>query len=394
MTMDLTELAQTVGWLDESRRRDREQLLQLQQRVESLTSELQDLGRQHRELQARLSNTQAQLMKLTTFEEALANFKEEVKLMLQKHVEEQRQAVREAQALRLRDQEAQARALDELHKQVQQITQLREDIALARAEAERLHTSVQALRQDLDKIRRADEAQGKTLLFLEEQRRQDARRLADLITEQTELLKRLEALDGRVTVAADAVQRAEARLSALWRTRDDLKAEQTRTLEKLLLADQERERKVAQQARDWEAWAKRLEEFSGRMVQFVEQFEEGRRMIARLQNLGEELRREQAQVAELQRLAEERQLKQFEEFQAEQERRWKQETLRWDHQVEKQDKAMEEFRMRLADLEKRLQQVAEQVRDLWELQEVWVAHQSAEMQRWLAEFNQWKAKRK
>lgn len=394
MTMDLTELAQTVGWLDESRRRDRELLLQLQQRVESLTSELQDLGRQHRELQARLSNTQAQLMKLAKFEEALANFKEEVKLMLQKHAEETRQAAREAQALRLRDQEAQARALDELQKQVQQIVQLREDMALARAEVERLHTSVQVLRQDLDKLRRSDEAQGKTLLFLEEQRRQDARRLADLVTEQGELLKRLDALDGRLTVAADAMQRAEERLSTLWRTRDDLKAEQTRALEKLLLADQERERRYAQQARDWEAWAKRLEEFSGRMVQFVEQFEEGRRMMGRLQNLGEELRREQAQVAELQRLAEERQLKQFEEFQAEQDRRWKQEALRWEHQAEKHDKAMEEFRMRLADLEKHLQQVGEQVRDLWELQEVWVAHQSAEMQRWLAEFNQWKAKRK
>lgn len=394
MTMDLTELAQTIGWLDESRRRDREQLLQLQQRVESLTSELQDLSRQHRELQARLSNTQAQLMKLAKFEEALTNFKEEVKLMLQKHVEEQRQAAREVQSLRLRDQEAQARALDELQKQVQQIVQLREDVALARAEAERLHTSVQALRQDLDKLRRGDEAQGKTLLFLEEQRRQDARRLADLITEQGELLKRLDALDGRLTVASDAMQRAEERLTALWRTRDDLKAEQTRALEKLLLADQERERKHTQQARDWEAWAKRLEEFSGRMVQFLEQFEEGRRMMARLQNLGEELRREQAQVAELQRLAEERQLKQFEEFQAEQERRWKRETVRWDHQVEKQDKVMEEFRMRLADVEKHLQQVAEQVQNLWELQDVWVAHQSAEMQRWLAEFNQWKTKRK
>ncbi len=394
MTMDLTELAQTVGWLDESRRRDRELLLQLQQRVESLTSDLQDLGRQHREFQARLSNTQAQLTKLTKFEEALSNFKEEVKLLLQKHVEETRQAAREAQALRLREQEAQARALDELHKQVQQIAQLREDVALARAEAERLHTSVQALRQDLDKLRRGDEAQGKTLLFLEEQRRQDARRLADLITEQGELLKRLDALDGRLTVAADTLQRAEERLSSLWRMRDDLKAEQTRALEKLLLADQERERKVAQQARDWEAWAKRLEEFSGRMVQFLEQFEEGRRMMARLQNLGEELRREQAQVAELQRLAEERQLKQFEEFQAEQDRRWKQETLRQEHQAEKQDKVMEEFRMRLADLEKHLQQVGEQVRDLWELQEIWVAHQSAEMQRWLAEFNQWKTKRK
>lgn len=394
MTMDLTELAQTIGWLDESRRRDREQLLQLQQRVESLTSELQDLSRQHRELQARLSNTQAQLMKLAKFEEALTNFKEEVKLMLQKHVEEQRQAAREVQSLRLRDQEAQARALDELQKQVQQIVQLREDVALARAEAERLHTSVQALRQDLDKLRRGDEAQGKTLLFLEEQRRQDARRLADLITEQGELLKRLDALDGRLTVASDAMQRAEERLTALWRTRDDLKAEQTRALEKLLLADQERERKHTQQARDWEAWAKRLEEFSGRMVQFLEQFEEGRRMMARLQNLGEELRREQAQVAELQRLAEERQLKQFEEFQAEQERRWKRETVRWDHQMEKQDKVMEEFRMRLADVEKHLQQVAEQVQNLWELQDVWVAHQSAEMQRWLAEFNQWKTKRK
>ncbi|MGQ9595255.1 MAG: hypothetical protein ACUVXH_12095 [Anaerolineae bacterium] len=394
MTMDLTELAQTVGWLDESRRRDREQILQLQQRVESLTAGLQDLGRQHRELQARLSNAQAQLGKLAKFEEALANFKEEVKLLLQKHVEEQRQAAREVQSLRLRDQEAQARALDELHKQVQQLAGLREDVALARAEAERLHGGVQALRQDLDKLRRADEAQGKTLLFLEEQRRQDARRLADLVVEQTELLKRLEALDGRLTVAADAVQRAEERLSALWRTRDDLKAEQTRALEKLLLADQERERKAAQQARDWEAWAKRLEEFSARMVQFLEQFEEGRRMMARLEHLGEELRREQAQVAELQRLAEERQQKQFEEFQAEQDRRWRQETLRWEHQTEKQDKVMEEFRMRLADLEKHLQKVADQVRDLWELQDEWVAHQSAEMQRWLAEFNQWKAKRK
>ncbi|MGQ9568926.1 MAG: hypothetical protein ACUVWW_12885, partial [Anaerolineae bacterium] len=192
MTMDLTELAQTVGWLDESRRRDREQILQLQQRVESLTAGLQDLGRQHRELQARLSNTQAQLGKLAKFEEALANFKEEMKLLLQKHVEEQRQAAREVQSLRLRDQEAQARALDELHKQVQQLAGLREDVALARAEAERLHGGVQALRQDLDKLRRADEAQGKTLLFLEEQRRQDARRLADLVVEQTELLKRLE----------------------------------------------------------------------------------------------------------------------------------------------------------------------------------------------------------
>ncbi|MGQ9459571.1 MAG: hypothetical protein ACUVS5_14985 [Anaerolineae bacterium] len=99
-------------------------------------------------------------------------------------------------------------------------------------------------------------------------------------------------------------------------------------------------------------------------------------------------------MAELQRLAEERQQKQFEEFQAEQDRRWRQETLRWEHQTEKQDKVMEEFRMRLADLEKHLQKVADQVRDLWELQDEWVAHQSAEMQRWLAEFNQWKAKRK
>jgi len=391
--MDLTELAQRVGWLDETHRRDREQLIQLQQRVEALGTDLLDQSRQNRELQARLSNTQAQLAKFGQLEDALAQFKEEVKLMLQKHVEEQQRAAQEAQGLRLRDQEAQAKALGEMRRQLQEIVRLKEDLALARAETDRLHGGVQAVRQDLGKMRREADSQSKTLSFLEEQRRQDSKRLADLIAEQTEVLKKLDAYEARLQVASDSLQRADERMSTLWRLRDDLKGEQTRALEKLLLAEQERERKHAQRNEDWEAWTERLDAFADQVRRFTEQFEEGRRMMAQLDTLGEDLRQQQAQVAELQRLAEERQNKQFEEFQAEQERRWKRETNRWDHQVGQQDKANEEFRLHMSEIEDHLKQTAEQVRALWDLQEAYMIHQGAEMQRWLTEFNERKSSR-
>lgn len=393
MTMDYTELAQTVGWLDESHRRDREQLIQLQQRVESLASELLDQSRQNRELQARLSNVQAQLSKFGQLKEALAQFKGEVKLMLDKRAEEQQRTAQEVHALRLRDQEAQAKALNQVRQQIQEVAQVREDLALARAEMERLHSGLQAARQDQEKARRTADSQAKSLTFLEEQRRQDAKRIADLTTEQTNILKRLDEYGARLQVISDSVQRADERLSTVWRLRDDLKGEQTRTLEKLLLADQERERKHGQQSQDWEAWAKRLDEFAARMVQFTEQFEAGRRMMARLETLGEELRQQQAQVAELQRLAEERQNKQFEEYQAEQERRWKRETLRWEHQAEQQDRVSAEFRLRMGEIEVRLKQAIDQIRELWDIQESYMAHQSAELQRWLTDFNERKASR-
>ncbi|NLE76968.1 MAG: hypothetical protein GX605_09480, partial [Chloroflexi bacterium] len=374
--MDLTELAQTVGWLDEAHRRDREQLIQLQQRVETLTSDLVEQSRQNRDLQGRLTNLQAQLSRFDRLEAAQEQLRDEVKLMFQKQGEEYQQLLRDNQALRLRDQEAQAKAVDELRRRVQETTQYKEEIAMARSEIERVHGNLQNARQEQEKARRAAEAQAKSLGFLEEQRRQDARRISDLITQQAEMQKKVEGYEARIQVLSDGTQRQDERLITLWKQRDDLKGEQSRVMEKLMLADQERERRFAHQAADVADWSKRLEEFALRLRQFGEQYEQGRRALTALETLSAELRQEQAQVAELQRLAEERQRKQFEEFNAEQERRWQRESLRWDQLAEQQERIKAEADLRMAEIEKLLKRANSQIRALWDLQEAYMTHQN------------------
>ena len=57
--MNLNQLTQMVTWLDEERRRDKIESAKLQQRVESLATEIAEQARRIRELEGRLAHTQA-----------------------------------------------------------------------------------------------------------------------------------------------------------------------------------------------------------------------------------------------------------------------------------------------------------------------------------------------
>ena len=85
--MDLTQLSQMVGWLDEEHRRDREELAKLGQRLQSITVENQEQARRIQELEGRLASTQAQLTQFAQIQQALQQLKNEVIVLLDKQME-------------------------------------------------------------------------------------------------------------------------------------------------------------------------------------------------------------------------------------------------------------------------------------------------------------------
>ncbi|MEE8163622.1 MAG: hypothetical protein V3T92_06425, partial [Anaerolineae bacterium] len=94
----------------------------------------------------------------------------------------------------------------------------------------------------------------------------------------------------------------------------------------------------------------------------------------------ERLKQGQAEVAELQRLAEKRQRHQLDEWQAEDEKRWKKNLLIWEQHWRKQDRWNEEHSERFVPLEESVKVNRAQITALWQTWEESARRQIGEMQ--------------
>jgi len=85
-------------------------------------------------------------------------------------------------------------------------------------------------------------------------------------------------------------------------------------------------------------------------------------------------------VAERQRLAEKLQRDQLDEWQAENEKRWKKHMLIWEQHWRKQDRWNEEQATRLGSLEESTEANRAQITALWQTWQEYARHQIGEMQ--------------
>lgn len=382
--MDINQLAQQVDWLDEQHRRDRGELVTLQQRVDAQNTVILELTRKLQETEGRLASATAQLTRFSQVDKSLDQLKEEVIIMLRREEEQRQMAEREASRLRLTEREAQTKAINDLRQQVRSITKLQDSLEVRKAEEQRLGELIMTLRESFLDLVRQTEGWSKTLSYLEEQRRQETKRSAQLQQESAELLKRTESLRGRFEVADNTMSRVESRVNSLWNMRDEMKADQMRMQESLLLADEDRNRQFNNQKERFDTAIAQMAEFAEQFKAFREQFEENKQFLSQLTQVEERLKRDQAQVAELQRLAEERMQKEFEEFQAAEERRWRKHEVTWEHKWNEQGRTNSQQGDLLRIIGEQVKLHSTQLTELWETQQTLVRIESVETERKLA----------
>jgi len=385
--MDTTQLAQQVAWLDEQHRRDRNELMAVQQRVETQGTQIVELSRKLQEAEGRLASVTAQLTRFSQVDQALAQLKEEVVLMLRREEEQRQTAERENGRMRLVERETTAKAINELRQQVRPIAKLQDELELRKAEEKRLSEGIMGLRQELIDFIRQTESWPKSLTYLEEQRRGESKRSAQLQQETAELMKRSEEFRGRFEVSDKALTRMESRLNSLWNMRDEIRSEQLKAQEALLIGDEERNRRSASQAQQFETFVAQMDDFNERMRQFAERFDQDQRMLAQLGQLEERLKRDQAQVAELQRLAEERMRKEYEEFQAEEDRRWRKNQVSWDQRWSDQGRINTSLSERFPAIDEQIKIFTAQIGELWVVQQTFARLYTSESERWMTEFS-------
>jgi hypothetical protein len=372
-----------VTWLDEEHRRDREELAKLDQRLQSMAIEKQEQARRIQDLEGRLASTHAQLARFTQIEQALQQLKNEVVVLLDKQTEARLHAEREAERARLSDREALGRSVAEIRKELTRLARVEEDLVTRQAEDQRLGEMVLALRQSVNGVSKDLDERTRSLPYMVEQRAQDNKRIAQLQAENVELLKRTDGIANRVPLLDERMQRMEKELQRIQPLPEQLRQDQQVFLETQKLADVERTRQMGQWAQDFAAQRELIEKQNLRMREFDARYEAAGRAIKALEEFQAQIVHGQKQVSELQRLAEERQRKELGDWQAENEQRWKKETLRWDYALQEQAKVNQKFTDRFPPTEKTVTLLQREVEALWRLHEALGAGQLQQAQKLL-----------
>lgn len=365
MPMDLAQLEQMVTWLDEERRKDKEELARLRQRLEQQTLAADEQLKRFQELDARLSALQTQVARFARFEQSLEQLRKELVALVEQADQKFIAAQREAERARLMEREAQTQAMAELRKQLESLPRLEEALEARRTEEQRLNQMILEQKTKMLALQDRMDEQTHAVRVAEEQRTHDAKRIAQIQETANELLRRTDALTAKTQVLEDSLRKAEQQIATIQATRDDLRAEQRQFMEEQLVAEQRRKRQLDEWTQEFAQQQKRMADFSATMQVYKDFYDKNRHALESLEKLQTHLSQRQAELAELQRVSEERQKKALQDWREENEKRWKQEALAAEHAWNQQRRQNETFAARLEALEAAAASVDAELDQVW-----------------------------
>jgi myosin heavy subunit len=325
-----------VTWLDKQHQRDRTELHQLQQRVEILTKEREEQANHISELEAELTALRTQIDRVAQVEGYFERFKHEMSAQLERSEDRRQQAMRDSDRVRQVEIDNVSQAINEFRKELERFRRYDEELVAYRTDVQRLGESVARLQQQLLEAIKSQDERARGITYLEEQRHQDNKRTAQLQAQTAELFKKIEAQVSRI----QQLEQLPPRLGELKSGMDQIRQVQTKELERVQFQEAQRERQVKAWLQEAELHRQRMEEYGQNMERYAEQHHRIKKAMGELQEFQEQIQRQQHETAELQRLAENRQRSQLEEWQVQEERRWKKHTMEWDHQWSENDKAL------------------------------------------------------
>ena len=248
--MELEQLINRVDWLDDERRKDKNGIAQLEEKINSLERKVAVSELNNTELSGEITQLKMIIGRMDSFDEAL----------IQQRSEIYRQLKDQESTIAQGDQEILNVLRAEIHNYDKPIADLRKEVEVARdfkrdmqariAEDVRLSRLIEELGKNLDDLRRSEEEQTRIYRLIEDGRRQDANRLTDIQGEISALRKRSDEYRGKINVSELEFKKLETRLNELVNAEKDRSTAQSAFQEKQALLAVEREAA-------WKEWENR-----------------------------------------------------------------------------------------------------------------------------------------
>ena len=374
MEMELTQVSQLLAWLESERKKDKALLATLEERIQGLAVELQQQARRMQELDASLAVAKTLLSKVNQIDRILDEYKLETRALLERRDEERKKGEREAARLRAVEIEELHRAIGEIKKELPRIGRLEEEMPTRRAEEKRLGDQVKHVILQAELALKQLEEHTRGIPYLEEGRRQDNRRIAQLEGETVEHSKRLETLTGKLQLLEDALSKIPPQFDPLY----ELLKARDKTIEEIRVMEFRRQQQMS-------AWEEELAKFRAQITDYGdvvahlrEQAQVNLKAASDLAAFQERLRQRAAEIAEVERIFENRIKRMLEETQVGDEKRWQKYTTRVDERWHDHDRLNAEQVSRVDRLEAALDPITDAIDE--------IRHKHEELVHYLVDF--------
>lgn len=366
--MDINQLAQMIEWLDEERRRDKTTIATLEERLAQQTNTIDTLQRRLNNIESDQTVMREQTGSPGRESDLLESLRGEMRQLLEGSESRRLTAEREAERRNELNREGIMRTIRDLTERFDKIQRDAGSLGELKTESSRVVDQMLILQQRMDDLDKKQEEPDRRLAFLEEQRRQDARRISEAETELPEVKKQIDNIRPKLDLLEDLALRNERRVQEIQNTERDRRDQIQQFIDSQSLVMSQRDQQVEDLMKKFSAHDTAMQENIERFESWAQAYRDMKRIIDDFERIGDRLERRINEVAEMQRLSEERFRQEWNDWRDDDQKRWKQLTLSSDEVWRNHDKEFEQFVARIEELEGEIPPIEDSLKRIWGLE--------------------------
>jgi len=349
-TLSLSKLEQRIEWLDNERRNDKTVLASLQNKIDNLSTENSALRMRLADLESEISRLNTLMARVDQFDVEISNLRTD----LSRQIEDVKgSTVDKFVQIEKNNQRIVDFNLDinDLRKKIAALENTSDLIDERKEEDIRLGRLIEELKAQVTNISRFDEEYKRSLRVVEENQRQEAKKTTDLQGEIAAIRKRQDETRGKQDLLSDSMRKLEIRIKELLDAESERQEEQTAFIEKINIAQVERDRIF----RGWSERFERMETVTRDLESEVTDLDEThtavKKSLSTLDEVTQRFDRRVNEITEVQRLNEDRFRQEWTTFKSDDQKRWSNYTLAQDEQHREMNRDLEGFDKRIVNLE-------------------------------------------
>jgi hypothetical protein len=360
--MELSQLEQMVRFLDEERKKDKATIATLQERAEQQRLLIDAQAKELNDLRQHLAMLQTDIRRTDEYPGMVEKTHRDLTSEIETLKEQLRRERIEQTKLRRAEIEALTQDLNVIDKKIRPLFRYEEQLEARAAGEQRLQEQVQQISSTVSDLSKRTEDRFQSVVYLEEQRRADARRIAALEGDIPPLRNKIEEYNVKLVRLEDGVRKLPGRVEEAIQIAKSYDPK----IEELRVADFQREQRMKQYADQ----AEKVEEEVQRLVEETQKYtllyNQNKQALDSLTDFRTRLEKRQNEIAEMQRLNEERLRRQWEEWQATFARDWQKRLVTEEDRWRREDLNNQKVVEHLAEIDEQTKLYYQEIVALWE----------------------------
>lgn len=356
--MEFEQLVKRLEWLDEEHRKTRTSITTFEERMTALEGNIDAVAKQIKPLNKQIADIASTAARLDQFDKIFAKQREDMNKAIEDI--EKRHVKRETEVSKRHQEDFKPihKAIEELRQTIEsEFPPIKRDIKARILEESRLNAAIKELKPPIDDAVRIAQEAIRTQHVFDENRKTEAKRVADLQGEITAVRKRAEEAREKAELTTDGFKNIDNRIKELQLSEAERKSAQTAFIEQQTIGQIDRERTYKEWKEKFDTVKQQAQTLDTQILALEETLRTAKRAQETYNELNTKLERRINEMTEMQRLAEDRLRQEWVTFKADDQKRWTGYTL-------SQDEGTKDVRRLVVKLEERISPLYESIQTL------------------------------